>query len=144
MLGAAAQLQGTFTRIEVDAAVGRQASAAIALLNQRRDSALLGDAVIVHIGNNGVFTSDQFDLMMDILSDVPNVVFLNMKVPRQWEEPNNAVLAESVSAHPNAVLIDWHTIGSENDGYFWSDDIHLRPQGAAAYSTLIANYLPEP
>ena len=144
MLGATGQLLGTFSQIEVDAEVGRQASVAIEILSWRRDSALLGDAVVIHIGNNGVFTSDQFDRMMQILTDVPNVVFINMKVPRQWEGPNNAVLAEKVSAHPNAVLIDWHTIGSENGGYFWSDDIHLRPAGAAAYSSLIANYLPEP
>lgn len=144
MLGAAGQLLGTFNQIEIDAEVGRQASVAIEILSGRRDSSLLGDAVVIHIGNNGVFTADQFDRMMAILSDVPNVIFINMKVPRQWEDPNNTVLAERVSAYPNAVLIDWHTIGLENGGYFWSDDIHLRPAGAAAYTALIANYLPDP
>ena len=31
-----------------------------------------------------------------VLADVHRVVFVNVKVPRPWEQPNNAVLADGV------------------------------------------------
>ena len=39
------------------------------ILQQRRDSQALGEAVIIHIGNNGTFTAKQFDAMMQALAD---------------------------------------------------------------------------
>jgi peptidoglycan/LPS O-acetylase OafA/YrhL len=139
MLGAASALESEIDGIVIDAAISRQVSAAITLLQQRAASGELGDVVIVHMGNNGTFTDSQFDTMMEILAGVPRVVFINDKVPRQWEAPNDAVIADGVQRYPNTVLVDWRVASSQHPDYFWNDGIHLRPAGAAAYAALIAS-----
>jgi hypothetical protein len=75
-------------------------------LAARRAAGRLGAVVILHVGNNGVFRASQIDQVMQQLTGVPRVVFVNVRVPRQWEGPNNAVLAERVSQYANAVLVD--------------------------------------
>ena len=64
--------------------------------SKRRDANQLGEVVVVHIGSNGAFSEEQFKEMMEVLADVHRVVFVNVKVPRPWEQPNNAVLADGV------------------------------------------------
>ena len=71
------------------------------------------------------------------------MVFLNLKVPRRWEPIDNDVLASNVAKYPNAVLIDWHTIGDAHPEYFYEDGIHLRPDGPRAYAALIRQQTPE-
>jgi peptidoglycan/LPS O-acetylase OafA/YrhL len=138
MLGAASVLESEIDGIVIDAAVSRQTSFAIELLQRRAATGQLGDVVIVHMGNNGTFTAPQFDSMMEVLGGVPRVVFINDKVPRPWEAPNNAVIADGVQRYPNTVLVDWRVASSLRPDYFWDDGIHLRPAGAAAYAELIA------
>ena len=80
MVGAARKLAAAIPGAEVNAAIGRQASAALEILRQRSPQAL-GDAVVVHIGNNGTFTARQFNGMMQELADRRVVIFVNVKVP---------------------------------------------------------------
>ena len=80
----------------------------------------------------------QFDEIMGILKDTRRVVFVNARVPRQWQDPNNTVLADGVKRYPNAVLVDWSSASANHPEYFWDDGIHLRPEGATVYAGLIA------
>ena len=141
MLGAALALESEIDGIAIDAAISRQASEAIELLRDRAASGELGDVVIVHMGNNGTFTATQFDTMMDVLASVPRVVFINDKVPRPWEAPNDAVIADGVQRYPNTLLVDWRGASSQRPDYFWDDGMHLRAEGAAAYAALIASQI---
>lgn len=140
MLGAANQLAEALPNAEVDAAVSRQVSDGIAVLEARRQAGTLGDVVIVHLGTNGSFTSGEFDQIMEILAGVQRVVFVNLKVPRDWEDGDNAILADGVTRYPNALLVDWHTIGGTRPEFFYEDSIHLNPDGAAYYAQLIAGF----
>ncbi|MGZ4688981.1 MAG: acyltransferase family protein [Acidimicrobiia bacterium] len=144
MLGATAAFnQGYAGNIAVDAAINRQFGTAIEILRNLKAAGRLSDTVVVHMGTNGVITQGQIDAMMDILKDRKRVVFLNLKVPRRWEQPDNDVLAANIPKYPNAVLIDWHSIGGAHPEYFYEDGIHLRPDGARAYVALIAQQTPE-
>lgn len=138
MLGATHYFRRVGLDVDVDAKIGRQVSAAIKLLRERKDANLLAPIVIVHLGNNGTFTAKQFDELMTVLHDVPRVIFLNTKVPRKWQEPNNSALAAGVQKYPNAVLMDWNGASYEHKDWFWKDGIHLRPEGASEYANLIA------
>jgi peptidoglycan/LPS O-acetylase OafA/YrhL len=138
MLGAAPSMTAAIPNLEVDAAVSRQVSGGIDVLAARRDAGTLGDVVIIHLGTNGTFTSGQFDDMMGILSGVQRVVFVNLKVPRDWEGQDNSVIADGVSRYANAVLVDWHDTGDAHPEFFWDDEIHLRPEGADYYAQMIA------
>jgi len=137
MVGAATALEQALGPVRVDAAVNRQFGHAIDLLRMIKDSGQLSDTVVVHMGTNGVITQGHMDAIMDILKDRKRVVFVNLKVPRRWEQPDNEVLAANVPKYPNAVLIDWHTLGGSHPEYFYEDGIHLRPEGARAYAELI-------
>jgi peptidoglycan/LPS O-acetylase OafA/YrhL len=138
MISAADELQRALDGVEIDAKLGRQVSATLRLLRERRDAGRLPRIVVIHVGNNGTFTAEQFDSIMAVLAGVPRVVFVNVKVTHRWEEPNNSVLADGVGRYRNAVLVDWHAASVERPELFWSDGIHLRPEGAHAYTELIA------
>jgi len=137
MLAAASDLTAAILNIEIDAEVGRPVPTAIDILRARRNSGRLGEVVVMHIGNNSPFTTDQFDEMMGLMADVTRVVFVNLTVPRGWEGPNNAVLAAGVARYPNAVLVDWHSASADSPQLL-NDGVHLRPEGALAYAQLIA------
>jgi peptidoglycan/LPS O-acetylase OafA/YrhL len=137
MVGAATALEQALGPVRVDAAVNRQFGTAIDLLRSFKDTGQLSDTVVVHMGTNGVITQGHMDAIMDVLKDRKRVVFVNLKVPRRWEQPDNDVLASNVAKYPNAVLVDWHSIGGSHPEYFYEDGIHLRPDGARAYAELI-------
>ena len=75
------------------------------------------------------------------------MIFINTKVPRNWQDLNNTALAEGVKRYPNTLLLDWNAASAGHPEWFWSDGIHLRPEGADAYANLVAatiNQLPQP
>jgi lysophospholipase L1-like esterase len=140
MLGAVDQLQREIPNLTtIDARGSRQAPEAIGVLRQLRASGQLGDVVIVHIGNNGIFTAGEFDEMMRVLKGVHKVLVVNVTIPDGYSwVPNNKVLAAGVERYPNrAVLVDWYDASAGHPEYFW-DGLHLTPQGARAYADLIA------
>lgn len=137
MLGAAVELTRQIPNMEVDAAVSRQVATAVDILRRLRDTDKLGDVVVLHIGNNGTFTEAQFDQVMAVLGADRRVVFLNLKEPRNWEGPNNAVIAAGVARYPNATLVDWRGASIARTEYFGADEIHLTPAGARAYAALV-------
>jgi peptidoglycan/LPS O-acetylase OafA/YrhL len=144
MLGAVRGLQKDIQGLTVvDAEVGLQVYAATDILKYRRASGQLGDVVVVHLGNNGTFTKGEFDQIMRILSGVDTVVFVNVSVPRPWEEANNQVISEGVERYPNTVLVDWHSSSADRPELFYSDGYHLRPEGQRIYADLISAHLPE-
>jgi len=143
MLAAAGDLALAISGIEIDAEVGRPVSAAIHILRALYSAGQLGDVVVVHIGNNSPFSPSQFDEMMELMVDVSKVVFVNLKVPKGWEGPNNAVLAEGVTRYPNAVLADWYSASVDHPEFFL-DGVHLRPEGVQAYAQLMAAYVGTP
>lgn len=137
MLGAAEQMQDALGALAMDAAIGRQVAAAIEILRAREASGQLGETVVLQLGNNGTFSASQFAEVMKILGPERRVIFVNVKVPRPWEGPNNAVIAEGVRRYPNAALVDWHSASAGVPGLFWDDGIHLRPKGARLFTELI-------
>jgi peptidoglycan/LPS O-acetylase OafA/YrhL len=144
MLGAVRGLQKDIQGLTViDAEIGLQVYAATDILKSRRALGQLGDVVVVHLGNNGIFTKREFDQIMGSLSGVDRVVFINVSVPRAWEEPNNQVIAEGVERYPNTVLVDWHSVSADRPELFYKDGYHLRPVGQRIYADLISANLPE-
>jgi peptidoglycan/LPS O-acetylase OafA/YrhL/lysophospholipase L1-like esterase len=144
MIGAAGELEQTIDNLSIEADVGLQAPAAIDILRKRRDAKQLGEVVIVHIGSNGAFSEEQFEEMMEVLADVHRVMFVNVKVPRPWEQPNNAVLADGVKQYSNAVLVDWYVASVGRPELLVKDGIHLQHEGQRVYTDLIAAYLEPP
>jgi hypothetical protein len=125
-------LQTDIPGIAVDAAVSRQWSDGMQILQELKESGQLGAEVIVGLGTNGPVTDDDFDAMMQILSGASRVVFVNTHVDRPWQDPNNAVLANGAMRYPNVVVADWATLAAQNADWFGSDGTHLPIDGAGA------------
>ncbi|HET9493184.1 MAG TPA: hypothetical protein VFR15_03035, partial [Chloroflexia bacterium] len=83
-------------------------------------------------------TAKQFDQMMRPLANVPRVIFLNVKVPRAWETPNNKVITEGVARYPNTMLVDWYAATDKRPELFSKDGVHLQPEGRRLYAAMIA------
>ena len=144
MLGAVGELRKMGNNVEVNAQVSRQIGAALSILKQRRAAGQADEVVIVHIGDNGYLALSQFEGLMQLLADVPRVIVFNLKEPRQWERPNNQIIAQVVARYGNAVLVDWHTYGLSHPELFARDGIHIGAAGARAYVALIAPLLNAP
>ncbi len=123
--------------IYVDALIGRQFDASLAVAHALRDSGGLGEIVVVHLGNNGPVTEGQFDELMDTLSVVRRVVVVNLRVPRPWEEHNNNLFAAAVPRFANAVLVDWHAVGDNHPDAFVDDGVHMTHDGVGLYLDLL-------
>ena len=141
MEGAAENLLELAPDAEIDTQVGRQWFEAPEMLTERRADDALGDAVVVHLGNNGPINDDLFDQMMEPLSDVDLVVFVNVRVPLRWEETVNDEIAAGVERYDNAVLVDWFERSNDRPKFFATDGVHLGTRGRRAYAKLIANVL---
>ena len=138
MLGSAGPLQKEVEISVLDAEVGMQVFHAIDVLRSRRAAGQLGETVVIHLGNNGAFTRGQFEEMMRVLADVDRVVFVNVRVARAWEAPNNEVISAGVGRHPNAELIDWYSASAGQPELFVSDGVHLQPPGQRLYAAMIS------
>jgi hypothetical protein len=74
---------------------------------------------------------------MEVLAGVRLVVWVNVSVPRTWEEHTNLVLAQQVPRYPNARLVDWYGAASTRRELFHGDGYHPTVEGAALFATLI-------
>jgi hypothetical protein len=140
MVGARPELRERFGHISIDARVARQVPEGIARLEAYRDAGRLGRIVIIHLGNNGRFTTPQFERIMRVLAGVERVLFVNVKVPRRWEASVNQVIVAGVQRHAGrAVLVSWRRLSRDCPGrVFGSDATHLTPHGAKCYAKIIA------
>lgn len=122
----------------LEARVGLQVEPAIAILKQRRAEGRIGQVVVVALGTNGTFTSEEFDEIMGVLSGAQEVIFVNNAVPRPWEASNNEAISEGVQRYPSkAMLVNWYAVSSGHPEYFWQDGVHLTPHGSRAYAHLV-------
>jgi hypothetical protein len=146
MLGARPQLLGAFAAGSiVDAKVSRTLKQTIAIAQSLKDQGLLGEAVVLHVGNNGSATAAQVAEMMGVLADVDRVVWVNVKLPGlakyAYQDSVNGMLAVELTKYPNARLVDWHSLGNANPAMFYKDGTHLKPSGATYYTQQVAQAL---
>jgi hypothetical protein len=143
MLDYQVPLQTDIPGINVNAAVSRQWSDGVQILEELKASGQLGAEVIVGLGTNGPITDSDFDTMMQVLSGASRVVFVNYHVDRPWQDPNNAVLANGASRYPDVFITDWATLAAQNPQWFGGDGTHLAIDGpgAMALALLITSTL---
>ncbi|MBP1307697.1 peptidoglycan/LPS O-acetylase OafA/YrhL/lysophospholipase L1-like esterase [Paenibacillus sp. 1182] len=141
MLDVQSYLQESFPGAVVDGRIGRQMAEAPAVLEQLRQNGQLGKTVIIELGTNGAFTKDQLANLLASLKDTKRIILVNTRVPRPWESIVNKHLAEAASQDPRITMIDWYAASSGKNSYFEHDGVHLKPKGAKAYASLLAQVL---
>ncbi|HCT99601.1 MAG TPA: hypothetical protein DF614_05960 [Methylococcaceae bacterium] len=143
MVGATAELLKRLPCVSLDSQVGRQLGKGIQILSERKNKGLLSDTVIIHLGNNSPINPNQIESLLELLSDTKRIIFINLKLPRNYESANNQLLHDAGAKKANIRLIDWRTNSMNAKNVFGSDGIHLTHQGAKLYASLISQSLLE-
>jgi hypothetical protein len=141
MQGAAPRLANLAETVQLDTLVGRQWWDAEPALRAIGRNEGFGDAVVVHLGNNGPVNEAMFDTVMRRLSKVDRVIIVNVRAPVRWESDVNEALAAGVRRWDNAVLVDWHAVSNGRSEFFAGDGVHLEAEGQRAYARAIRRAL---
>ncbi|CAH2465581.1 MULTISPECIES: acyltransferase family protein [Bacillus] len=138
LIDIAPYLKNTFPDIRIDAQIGRQLSKAIPVVEQLKNEGDLGNYVIIGLGTNGAFTTEQLVSLIKLIGNERKMIFINTRVPRPWESIVNERLKVTVSEYPNITLVDWYAASAGKGDYFAPDGVHLTKVGAEAYAALVA------
>ncbi|OTY21831.1 acetyltransferase [Bacillus mycoides] len=137
MIDIAPYLKNAFPDIRIDAQIGRQLSKAIPVVEQLKNEGNLGNYVIIALGTNGAFTTEQLVSLMELIGNERKMIFINTRVPRPWESIVNERLKVTASKYPNVTLVDWYAASAGKRDYFAPDGVHLTNVGAEAYAALV-------
>lgn len=135
--GASDHLSRTIPGIDIDAAVGRQASAGLKVLQEEHAKSKKTATVLLHLGTNGYINEGQFRELLTALADRKSVIVVNVHADRRWTAPNNEIIGRMAHEFPNVRLIDWNTVSSGHADYFGKDGIHLTRKGILALTAEI-------
>ncbi|KPV42886.1 acyltransferase family protein [Alicyclobacillus ferrooxydans] len=138
MVDAKPYLQQLLPGIVVDGLVGRQMIQAPSEIARLKANGELGDRVIIELGTNGPFTKAQLVTVIQDLGPVKQIVLVNTRVPRPWQDVVNATLASVAASYPNITLVNWYALSANLNNDFYPDGVHLNPQGAAYYASILA------
>ncbi|PEY96823.1 acetyltransferase [Bacillus cereus] len=138
MIDIAPYLKNTFPDIRIDAQIGRQLSKAIPVVEQLKNEGNLGNYVIIGLGTNGAFTTEQLVSLINLIGNERKMIFINTRVPRPWESIVNERLKSKTSEYSNITLVDWYAASAGKGDYFAPDGVHLTKVGAEAYAALVA------
>ena len=82
----------------------------------------------------------KFDTFLEIVSEVPLVVMLNVRGELAWRSSNNELLASIDAEGDNIVVVDWLAESQNCARACFSDDgIHLLGNGQVFYADVIRN-----
>ncbi|MDR0921857.1 MAG: acetyltransferase [Lactobacillales bacterium] len=139
MLASAASLQDLFPYMYLDADVGRQLYDSYDALQKLKDDGKLADIVLVSLGTNGQFTSQQLAQFMDIIGKDREVYWLTAHVPtKRWQNTVNSLLKTEEKNYENLHLIDWEKESADKPDWFYKDNVHPNETGIPYYTKLIA------
>ena len=134
-------LQQDIPGIDVEATVSFQFYQGIELAQTLKAEHRLGAIIVIGLGTNGPFSTQQFDQMMAACAGASRVVFINVHVDQPWQDEVNAALAADVARYPKvAVLANWEALAAQHPEWFYSDGTHLPigGPGAQALAALVA------
>lgn len=139
ILGAEPYLKKSLPGIIIDGELGRQMNQAQDVVIRLKTEGKLGSCVIIELGSNGPFKMEEFRTLLTSLGDMKQIVIVNTRVPKRWQDTVNSDLAEAAAEFPQATLVDWYAASQGKESYFYGDGVHLSPQGAECYASLISD-----
>jgi hypothetical protein len=141
ILDVAPYLSEKLPGIVIEGKIGRQMGKAQEVVDQLKAQGRLGKKVIIELGTNGSFSSKQLRSLLDSLSDAEQILLVNTRVPRKWENNVNHNIAKVSSEYRNTTVVDWYSASEGKDNYFYPDGVHLKPEGSKFYVSLLVKSL---
>ena len=96
--------------------------------------------VLIHVGDNGVIDPDQLRATLRVLTG-HHVVLMTLRVPRDWQDPNNQTIRSVATQFPYVSVVDWCRLSGGSSDWLYADGLHLTPDGAVAYTRLVIDAL---
>ena len=137
LLGAREHLKDSIPGIQVDAAVGRQASHGLKAIHEWQGKLTGSSTVLVHLGTNGYINEGQFHELLTELAVCKSVILVNVHADRRWTAPNNELIRRMTQEFPNTHLLDWSSVSAGRPEFFVKDGIHLTRRGILALTSRI-------
>jgi peptidoglycan/LPS O-acetylase OafA/YrhL len=136
MVASAAALETAMPGIYIDARVGRQMAAGLAVIRSLARRHRLRQVVVVGLGTNGDITAKQLRELRHDIGSSRYLVLINTFGPMAWESEVNAAISAAVR-HSRTDLANWYQAIRSRTRYLWSDGIHPQPPGARLYARVV-------
>jgi len=137
MVAASGHLSDLVDGIVIDAEVGRPFSDGIDALERQLADSDPPDVLIVALGTNAGTSTGQVNELMELTDGIDDVIFVNVRVPRDWESSTNGVLTDAAARYDNVRIVDWHGASDASDHIFRSDGYHPNETGSELWANLI-------
>jgi lysophospholipase L1-like esterase len=134
LLASATALERVMPGIYIDAKLGRQPSAGLAVIQSLVAAGRLRPVVLISLGTNGAVTAGQLRLLRRVIGAARELVLVNTFGPEAWEHEVNVALAAASRHGRRTQLADWGRAIAGRTGLLWPDGIHPRPAGATLYA----------
>lgn len=121
----------------IDAAISRPFNAGVDVLAQQLAKGRTFGAIVVHLGNNGVPSRQQFIAFMAKIDPAIPVMFITMRESREWAPKLNALIREEARNYANVRVLEWDKAAGDRAYLFGKDKLHLSGTGGRYYSDLI-------
>jgi lysophospholipase L1-like esterase len=137
MVGASEHLTGLVDGIVIDAEVGRPFADGIAALERLNIAVDPPDILVVALGTNAGTSPTRVDELIAAAGDVNELIFVNIRVPRDWESATNAALADAAGRYDHVRVVDWFGESAGRDHLFRADGYHPNDTGSERWANLI-------
>lgn len=134
---ATADLERVMPGIRVSSDFGRPFSHADGILT----TMLAGgtpDVLIIALGTNPPMTLAQVDALMARTGGIDRVVFVNIRIPRDWEAPTNELINSLPHRYSKVSVVDWNSYSNARPWVFNPSGFHLSDAGKPEFANLVA------
>ncbi|QNQ80500.1 acyltransferase family protein [Lactobacillus sp. PV034] len=144
MAGSSQNLKQLMPHAIIDAAVSRQLESTIDLFQQYKNQGALNQNVLIGLGTNGPFSTQDLDRLMKIIGTKRKVFWINTYVPsKDWQGSVNAAIKAASKKYSNITVIDWYDLAAKHPNWFYGDGTHPNPTGSKYYSAYITKNIVE-
>jgi len=144
MVDAAPYVERMLPGAVVDAQIGQQLYQVLGQVATLRHEGDIGDRLVLELGTNGYFSVTQLEDLLRSLGPMRRVVLVNTYETRPWEEAVNQTIATVAHSWHDATMVNWNGTAAHSPQYFEPDGVHLDPQGAQYYASMLVRALEAP
>jgi hypothetical protein len=131
-------LRAAIPGARIDGVIGRSFPQADEALAEIMEGGV-PNVLIVALGTNPTLTLAQIDAFMPLTDPIDRVIFVNIRIPREWEAPTNELIASLPSRYPKVSVIDWYGYTATRPYLLNDTGYHLTDAGKPEYAKFIAD-----
>ena len=123
----------------LDACGNRQISMGQTVFDYYKDRGEAGKNIIIALGTNGSFTTEQLENFISDIGDSRNIFLITIRTNTLSQSATNQIINDVAERHSNVTIIDWASASNGHDDWVGDDGIHLTNAGRKAYMQLITD-----